>query len=78
MFLASSEKLTPELGITIDGRTARPIQINTLFAGVIVPGGHHEVIFERRIGRGWWPAAILAAFAIVVIGAAEATSALRR
>lgn len=78
MFLASSEKLTPELRITIDGRSVRPIQINTLFAGVIVPGGHHDVVFERRIGRGWWPAAILAAFAIVVIGAAEVTSALRR
>jgi hypothetical protein len=78
MFLASSEKLTPELRITIDGKTTRPIEINTLFAGIVVPGGHHEVIFERRIGRGWWPSAILAALAIVVIGSAEITSALRR
>ena len=78
MFLSSSEKLTPELRITIDGKTARPIEINTLFAGVVVPGGHHEVVFERRIGRGWWATAILAAFAIVVIGSAEVTSALRR
>jgi hypothetical protein len=78
MFLASSEKLTPELRIAIDGKTTRPIEINTLFAGVVVPGGHHEVVFERRIGRGWWPTAILAALAIIVIGSAEITSALRR
>lgn len=66
VFLASFEKLTPELRITIDGRPARPIEINTLFAGVVVPGGRHEVVFSRRIGRGWWPAAVLAALAIVV------------
>jgi hypothetical protein len=53
-FLASSEKLTPELRITIDGREAAPVQINMLFAGVPVPAGTHEVIFSRRIGRGWW------------------------
>lgn len=70
-FLASSEKLTPELRITIDGRSVRPIRINTLFAGVNVPAGKHEVIFARRIGRGWWPTAVLAALAIVVIGAVE-------
>ena len=71
MFLASSEKLTPELRIAIDGKPARPIQINTMFAGVIVPGGRHEVVFTRRIGRGWWPTATLAAIAILVIGAYE-------
>ena len=78
MFLASSEKLTPELRITIDGKRARPIEINTLFAGVTVAAGHHEVVFTRRVGRGWWPTAILAALAMLVIGAAEVTSALRR
>jgi hypothetical protein len=66
MFLASSEKLTPELRITIDGKRARPIEINTLFAGVVVPAGRHEVMFTRRIGRGWWPTAILAAMVIVI------------
>ncbi|HEX9161214.1 MAG TPA: hypothetical protein VF980_05865, partial [Thermoanaerobaculia bacterium] len=79
VFLASSEKLTPELRIDIDGKRARPIEINTLFAAVIVPAGKHEVVFTRRIGRGWWPAAILAALAIIVIGGLEiATSARRR
>lgn len=78
MFLASSEKLTPELRISIDGRNARPIEINALFAGVNVPRGRHEVIFSRRVGRGWWPTAILAAFVIIVIGARDVTSALRR
>jgi len=54
MFLASSEKLTPELAVTIDGRRVRPIEINMLFAGLRVPAGRHEVVFSRRLGRGWW------------------------
>jgi len=75
MFLASSEKLTPELRITIDGRSARAIQINTLFAGVSVPAGRHELIFARRIGRGWWPGAIVALLAIIVTSGAARFSA---
>lgn len=57
-FLASSEKLTPELAIHIDGKEAKAIEINSLFAGVAVPAGKHEVVFSRRIGRGFWWMAI--------------------
>ncbi|MBK5259715.1 MAG: hypothetical protein JJE51_08980 [Thermoanaerobaculia bacterium] len=78
LFLASSEKLTPELAITIDGKPAQPIGINVLFAGVVVPAGKHEVIFSRRVGRGWWPVSAFAAFALLVVGAGEITRALRR
>lgn len=53
-FLASSEKLTPELAVTIDGRPVRPVEVDMLFAGVPVPAGRHEVVFTRRIARGWW------------------------
>ena len=62
-FLASSEKLTPELRVTLDGRPVRPIEINMLFTGLAVPAGKHEIVFERRIARGWWwaPVAGLAA-----------------
>jgi hypothetical protein len=52
--LASSEKLTPELRVTVDGRVVEPVQINVLFAGVPIPAGDHRVIFTRRLGRGWW------------------------
>ena len=52
--LASSEKLTPELRVTIDGREAAPVAINALFAAVRVPAGNHRVVFSRRVGRGWW------------------------
>ena len=69
-YLASSEKLTPELAITIDGRTTRPIETDMLFAGVPVPAGRHEIVFSRRIGRGWWWAAgvgvVLLALATIV------------
>jgi hypothetical protein len=53
-FLASSEKLTPELRVTVDGREVKPVEINLLFAGVPLPAGTHQVVFTRRIGRGWW------------------------
>jgi hypothetical protein len=53
-YLASSEKLTPELRVTIDGRDTRAIETDLLFAGVNVPAGKHEIVFKRRIGRGWW------------------------
>jgi hypothetical protein len=69
-FLASSEKLTPELRITVDGHDVAPVQINMLFAGVPVPAGTHDVIFSRRIGRGWWwilAAALVAAIAVSII-----------
>ncbi|HYU26757.1 MAG TPA: hypothetical protein VEO74_16205, partial [Thermoanaerobaculia bacterium] len=66
--LASAEKLTPELGVTIDGRAAKPVEINMLFAGVPVPPGEHRVVFQRRIGRGWWPVAgVCALLALVLI-----------
>ena len=52
--LASSEKLTPELRVTVDGRVVDPIEINVLFAGVPVPAGNHRVVFSRTLGRGWW------------------------
>ena len=66
-FLASSEKLTPELRVTIDGREAKPLEINMLFAGVRVPAGKHEVIYSRRIGRGWWWVAAIAVIASVAL-----------
>jgi hypothetical protein len=77
-FLASSEKLTPELGITIDGRPARAIEINSLFAGVEVPAGTHRVVFQRRIGRGWWWATIVGGMAFFGIALLEVMRALRR
>ncbi|HYO76669.1 MAG TPA: hypothetical protein VE010_09410, partial [Thermoanaerobaculia bacterium] len=57
-FLASSEKLTPELRVTLDGRAVRAVETDSVFAGVQVPAGTHELVFSRRIARGWWWAAI--------------------
>jgi hypothetical protein len=74
-YLASSEKLTPELAVTLDGRAARAIETDMLFAGVQVPAGKHELVFTRRIGRGWWWAAGLGA-ALLVWSAAAAAAAL--
>lgn len=53
-FLVSSEKLTPELRVTVDGREVQPIETNLVFAGVRVPPGTHSVVFTRRLARGWW------------------------
>jgi len=74
-FLASSEKLTPELRVTIDGREARPVEINLLFAGVRVPAGTHRIVFSRRLALGWWwisAAALIAAIALSVIDSVRA------
>ena len=71
-FVASSEKLTPELRVTIDGREVKPIEINMLFAGVPVPPGTHEVIFSRRIGRGWWWISAMAAIVCIAFSVIEA------
>jgi hypothetical protein len=76
--LASSEKLTPELAITIDGHAAKPIEINALFAAVEVPAGQHRVIFSRVIGRGWWWAAMAGAGVWVIVALGELITALRR
>jgi hypothetical protein len=68
--LASSEKLTPELRVTIDGREVKPVMINLLFAGVPVPAGTHYVVFSRRLARGWWPvsgAALLLLIGVCVV-----------
>jgi hypothetical protein len=70
-FLASSEKLTPELRITIDGAEAKIVPINILFAGVSVPSGRHTIVFERRIGRGWWWVAGLGVLAFFGIAFSE-------
>lgn len=73
-FLASSEKLTPELRVTIDGRSVKPVATNLLFAGVSVPAGRHAIVFSRRIGRGWWwvsGLAIALAVALSVIDVAR-------
>jgi hypothetical protein len=59
--LATSEKLTPELRITVDGQERQPLEINGLFAAVRVSHGKHRIDIERRIGRGWWLPAFLAA-----------------
>jgi hypothetical protein len=70
-FVASSEKLTPELRVTIDGRDATPIATNILFAGVAVPAGEHRVVFSRQIGGRWWWVAGIAALLALVLSVAD-------
>jgi hypothetical protein len=69
--LASSEKLTSELRITIDGHQIAPVRINSLFAGVPVERGHHVIRFVRRIGRGWWPVSAAAFVVFIIIAVVE-------
>jgi hypothetical protein len=76
--LASSEKLTPELAVLVDGKSAKPVEIDALFAAVEVPAGQHRVVFSRRLGRGWWWATIAGAIAFGIVAAIEIIAALRR
>jgi hypothetical protein len=72
-YLASSEKLTPELRATLDGRAARLIETDSLFAGLQVPAGKHELLFTRRIGRNWWWTALLGALLWAAVAVREVT-----
>lgn len=77
-FLASSEKLTPELQVTIDGRRVRAIETDMIFAGVVVPAGQHEVVFSRRLARRWWWAAGVGVGMWILAAVAESASWWRR
>jgi len=76
--LASSEKLTPELQVTVDGSVVQPVEINVLFAGVPIPAGNHRVIFTRRLGRGWWLVAGIASVLLLGLSAFDIVSAKRK
>jgi hypothetical protein len=76
--VASSEKLTPELRVTVDGRVVQPVEINGLFAGVPVPAGNHRVVFTRRLGRGWRGVAGIAAVLLIGLSAFDIIAAKRR
>ncbi|MEA2413742.1 MAG: Bacterial rane protein YfhO, partial [Thermoanaerobaculia bacterium] len=70
--LASSQKLTPELRVTIDGRGVEPVQINVLFAGVPIPPGNHRVVFTQRLGRSWWPLSGIALLLLIALSIIDA------
>ena len=70
-FIASSEKRTPELRVTVDGRPAKPVTINGLFAGVSVPAGDHTVVFSRRLARGWWWVSVVGVVALIAAAIAD-------
>jgi hypothetical protein len=53
--LSSSEKSSPDLRVTVDGKTVRHYLANGIFTAVPIPAGTHTVRFERRAGRGLWP-----------------------
>jgi hypothetical protein len=72
--LASSEKLTPELRVTVDGETVQPVEINVLFAGIPLRAGNHRVVFTRRLGRRWWPVAIAALAGLIALSIRERLS----
>ncbi len=69
--LASSEKLSPELRVDVDGKAVNAIRINGLFAGVPLAGGEHTIRFTRRIGRGWWVPSFIAMALVAAAGIFE-------
>jgi hypothetical protein len=69
--LASSQKLTPELRVTVDGRVVDPVQINVLFAGIPIAPGNHRVVFTQRLGRRWWVMAAIALLLLIALSVAD-------
>jgi hypothetical protein len=70
--LASSQKLTPELRVTVDERAVEPVQINVLFAGVSIRPGNHRVVFTQRLGRRWWPVSGMALLLLIALSIIDA------
>ena len=70
--LASSQKLSPELRVTVDGRAVDPVQINVVFAGVPIAPGQHRVVFTERLGRSWWPASGIALLLLIALSIIDA------
>ena len=71
LLLNSSEKATPELRVLVDGRETRVYRVDAMFAAVRVDAGRHEVRFERRIGRGWWPVSAAGFILALALGVAD-------
>ncbi|HXI12611.1 MAG TPA: hypothetical protein VNM92_08190 [Thermoanaerobaculia bacterium] len=65
--LVSSEKLTPELQVTVDGCRVKPHAVNGLFFAIEVPAGEHAIAVKRRLGGGWWSVSLLSATILGII-----------
>jgi hypothetical protein len=76
--LSSSEKLTPELGVTIDRVVAALVPVNSVFAAVRIPAGRHTVVFSRRLGRRWWPVSVAGLLGLLLAVGFDVRYALRR
>jgi len=70
--LASSQKLTPELRVTVDGHAVDPVQINVLFAGIPLAPGQHRVVFAERLGRRWWAVSGIALLLLIALSIIDA------
>ncbi|MFN2441846.1 MAG: hypothetical protein ABR517_04095 [Thermoanaerobaculia bacterium] len=78
--LVTSEKITPELEIRVDGEMREAIEVNGMFAAVSMEAGTHEVTLQRRIGRGFWlpsAGAAVAVVALVLVGRGRVRSGRR-
>jgi len=76
--LSSSEKLTPELLVTIDRVAAPIVPANSIFAAVRIPAGKHSVVFSRRLGRRWWPVSVAGLLGLLLAVGFDVRYALRR
>jgi hypothetical protein len=54
-FFGASEKFSPDLEVSVDGKKIAPTLIDGLFIGFEMPAGHHTVELTRILGRGQWP-----------------------
>ncbi|HUO84181.1 MAG TPA: hypothetical protein VM534_03615, partial [Thermoanaerobaculia bacterium] len=68
-FLASSETMSDDLRMEIDGRRIEPARVNGLFVGAPMDAGEHRVAISRRIGRGWWPVSLASGLMLIALAA---------
>jgi len=68
VLLATSEKITPDMRVSLDGSSVEPVEINGMFAGIPLTSGTHRITITRRIGRAYWPLSIVG---LLLLGAAS-------
>jgi Bacterial membrane protein YfhO len=66
--LRIDEQFTPDWRVTVDGKTATPVEVGQFLVGVSVPAGQHAVTFTYGSSLFWRGLALTGASLVVLLG----------
>jgi uncharacterized membrane protein YfhO len=66
--LRIDEQFTPDWRVTVDGKTATPVEVGQFLVGVNVPAGQHAVTFTYGSSLFWRGLALAGASLAVLMG----------